>query len=180
MNIRVLMLGVAASVVMASGAQAADLLLPAPPQVIVEDIAFALEGPYVGVQGGANFDAGGAAGLIGVVAGVNFAASDSIFLGAEAEFNAMNPFFGATAYDVLISGKIGAMVTDDIAVYAKGGVGALSTVVGGAGVYQVGGGIEFGVTENVSLRGELMYYDDFSGVALAPGGKATVGILFHF
>jgi outer membrane immunogenic protein len=180
MNIRVLMLGVASSVVLASGAQAADLLLPAPAEVIVNDIAFGLEGPYVGLQGGATFDNGGAAGLIGVVAGVNFAASDAIFLGAEVELNANSPYFGSLAVDALVSGKIGAMVTDDVAVYAKGGIGALSTVIGGAGVYQIGAGVEFAVTDDVSLRGELMYYDDFSGVNLAAGGKATVGVLFHF
>jgi outer membrane immunogenic protein len=194
---RSLMLGVAAAGLMVSGAQAADLLLPAAPEVIYDDVAFSFEGFYIGIQGGAFFTDGyggfdHTAGLVGIVAGANFLVSDAILAGLEFQGDV---FFGGNdgddssfgAVDALILGRIGALVTDEVLVYAAGGVG----IVGGtgfevgtsddtAGFYALGGGVEVAVTDNLGVRGEVLYKHLFNDQdASGSGVQATLGLLWH-
>ena len=195
---RSLMLGVAAAGLMASGAQAADLLLPADPVMVYDDIAFSFEGFYIGVQGGAFFtdDFGGlnhTAGVIGIVAGANFLVSDAILAGLEFQGDV---YFGGVeggdngfnAADALILARIGALVTDEVLVYAAAGVG----LVGGTGFdpvgndtggyWAAGGGVEVAVTDNLGVRGEVLYKHLFEDTDIdldGSGVQATLGLLWH-
>lgn len=195
---RTLMLGVAAAGLMISGAQAADpVLLPADPVMIYDDIAFSFEGFYIGVQGGGFFtdnfgDFDHTAGLIGIVAGANFLVSDAILAGLEFQGDV---YFGGntasssgfSAADALILGRVGALVTDEVLIYAAAGVG----LIGGTGFapasetgayYAIGGGAEVAVTDNLGIRGEVLYKHLFNNTTTGIDGsgvQATLGLLWH-
>src|SRR5690606_10497429 len=80
--------------------------------------------------------------------------------------------------------RVGAVVTDSALVYAIGGVGINNNGATSEGVYQLGGGVEFAVTDAVTVRGELVGQGDFSNAgatdAFFETAKATVGVLYHF
>jgi outer membrane immunogenic protein len=204
MKITALMAGVAAAALMVSGAQAADLILPTEPAPVFESNSFDFEGFYLGVQGGGVFFNGGGAGLVGVVAGANFAVSDAFLLGAEIQSNlyfgedfagelvtADDNTFGA--WDVAAIAKAGAVLTDGVFVYGLAGVGfANDTNEDGSDddnntYWTAGAGVEFAVSDSFSLRTEAAYVRNFDD-ALATdddgfdeaAGKFTVGALWHF
>ncbi|MDB5505669.1 MAG: hypothetical protein JWR75_307 [Devosia sp.] len=184
---------------------------PAMLDPIYESPMFDFEGLYVGVQGGAFFplkngDAGSSfgsidhtAGLIGLVAGANFLVTDMFLAGLEVQGNFL--FGGNTtssdevsvaaisgagyAAEGLILGKLGVVLTDNVLAYAAAGVGVMGGNAFGdnsGAFYAVGGGLEFGVTDNLGLRGEVLYRhlfnDQASGVS-GHGLSATVGLIFH-
>src|SRR5688572_24097294 len=77
-----LMLGVAAAALLSTGAQAADLLMPA--NQIYDSALFDFEGFYVGATGSLGaFPGPGGNGMIGVVVGTNFTVTDAILAGVE-------------------------------------------------------------------------------------------------
>ena len=199
------MLGAVALGIMGSAAQAADLILP--PAIldpIYESPMFDFEGLYIGVQGGAFFPLANGqttaefgsgtinhtAGLIGLVAGVNFMATDMFLVGVEIQgnvlFGGQSPVVsGGYAAEGLILGKLGVVLTDNVLIYAAGGFG----VMGGPDFgptsgtyYAVGGGLEFGVTDSLGIRGEVLYKHLINNPAAAPsdaGMSATIGLLYH-
>lgn len=173
---RSLMIGVAGAALMSTGAMAADLYVPQTPVPIYEDHGFSFEGAYVGVTGGGAFTQGAAYGTLGVVAGVNFAVSDPIVAGLEFEADAVfNTQFG-TIGNVAARGHLGALVTDNVMIYALAGIGSVFTPTAQA-YGEIGAGVEFGVADNISIRGEVAYLRAFNG---NDAGRATAGILFHF
>ena len=186
---RSLMIGVAGAALMSTGAMAADLYVPETPAPIYEEAGVGFEGLYVGVTGGAAFTQDDGFGTFGVVAGVNFAVADPIVAGLEVALDGVylgDDFVDETIGNAAVRAHLGAMVTDNVMVYALAGVGVLFNGEEGddgddnsLGYGEIGAGVEFGVTDNVSIRGELAYLRGFEGDDTS-AGRATAGVLFHF
>ena len=166
-----LLAGAALAVSISSAASAADLLAPADP--IYSSQLFDFEGLYIGATGGGAVAGGGGYGTLGVVVGANFAVSDGIVAGVEFQGDTYWNGGGYAAYDALALGRIGGFVSDNTMLYGDLGAG----VVNGAAVYAFGAGVELGLAEQVSVRGELQGLGNFG--ASPSIGKATVGLLFH-
>ncbi|WP_375450993.1 outer membrane protein [uncultured Devosia sp.] len=205
MFVRSLSLGVAAAALLSSGAMAADLFIPTTPEPIYEAAGFSWDGLYAGVQAGGLFsdvDVVDGAGLvtdeditfgaIGAHVGVNFTVADPIILGAELQGNYLfNSDADISAGEFLALGRVGAVVTDQVLVYAAGGFGMqfsddiiYSDGDDSTGIYALGGGVEFAVTDAVSIRGEVLgigYLDDGDDEDdFFDAARATVGVSYHF
>ena len=186
MAIRSLLLGASIAVVASVGAQAADLIIPTTPEPIYEAAGFSWDGLYAGIEAGGIFaDDVDTTGLVGGIVGVNFTVADPIVIGVELQADYLF-LDGDDAGLVLALGRVGAVVTDSVLVYAAGGVG---TSVGGEGdddeegVYALGAGVEVALTDSVSLRGEVLglgSFDDDANDDFFDAAKATVGVFYHF
>jgi len=163
-----------------SAAMAADLYVPETPAPIVESAGVGFEGLYAGVQLGGYFEENSDTRVfIGGVIGYNFASSP-LLAGVELQGNYYfeNDDFYA-AGEILALGKLGFVVTDNLAVYATGGVGYVWEDGGDDySEYALGVGAEFKVTDDMSIRGDILGigYDE-DGLEAA---RATVGVLWHF
>ncbi|MGV8830759.1 MAG: outer membrane protein [Devosia sp.] len=189
MFVRSLYLGVAAAALLAGGAQAADLIIPTAPMPIYEAAGFSWEGLYAGVNvGGVFTNANGLTNMtksvsnlsLGGAVGVNFIAYDPILLGLEVQGDYV---FSEDAGTFLALARVGAVVTDQVMIYAAGGVGMTSRAGTSESIYALGGGVEVAVTDAVSVRGEVLGLGDFSNAAgdqFFDGAKATVGVFYHF
>ena len=192
MFVRSLSLGVAAAALLAGGAQAADLIIPTTPQPIYEAAGFDWEGLYVGVRAGGQFVGADAStyagypinstsGVLGAAVGVNFIPVDPFLIGAEVTGDYIwTPMFSTGEFFANL--RAGAVVTDQVLVYAIGGLGTNNRTGFSQGVYQLGAGVELAVTDSVTVRGELVGQGDFDGAAdpFFEGAKATVGVFYHF
>src|SRR6218665_3936105 len=88
MNLQKTLMAGAALALMCGSVQAADLLMPA--DLIYDSALFTFEGFYVGGTAGLGaFPGTGGVGMIGVVAGANFALTDAIFTGVEFQGDAL-------------------------------------------------------------------------------------------
>ncbi|MET3897081.1 outer membrane immunogenic protein [Devosia sp. UYZn731] len=188
MFVRSLSLGVAAVALLSSGAMAADLIIPTTPQPIYESAGFSWDGLYAGVEAGGVFadDVAGVSnsrGLVGAVVGVNFTVADPIVLGVELQGDYLfeNDNVGDAGL-FLALGHVGAVVTDQVLVYAAGGFGAITQNGDSSGVYALGAGVDFAVTDNVSIRGEILGLGNFddNNNDFFDAAKATVGVFYHF
>ena len=191
MFVRSLSLGVAAAALLVGGAQAADLIIPTTPQPIYEAAGFDWDGLYAGVNlGGVFTNANGLNNLdlntsqfsIGGAVGVNFTVADPIIVGLEVQGDYVFQN-GDDAGLFLALARVGAVVTDQVLVYAAGGVGLTTGNGTNNGIYALGGGVEVAVTDAVSVRGEVLGLGDFSntgGDQFFDGAKATVGVFYHF
>ncbi|MFK4809226.1 outer membrane protein [Devosia sp. ZW T5_3] len=188
MFVRSLSLGVAAAALLVGGAQAADLIIPTTPAPIYEAAGFSWDGLYAGVQGGGEFWDGDTYGILGAHVGVNFIVADPILLGLEgtAEYVWNDDIDSA---EFFINGRVGAIVTDSVLVYALVGAGVENIDGRGVGiddnqgVYQLGAGVELAVTDSVTVRGQVVgygYFDDAVGNDFFDAAKATVGVSYHF
>jgi outer membrane immunogenic protein len=196
MFVRSLAIGVSAAALMVGGAQAADLIIPTTPQPVYTAAGFDWEGLYVGARIGGQFigsndyaenfvDNDETYGVVGAAVGVNFIPVDPILLGVEV--TADYQWGGAvvdTSSEFFANLRVGAIVTDNALVYALAGVGINNTDLGGSvGVYQFGAGVEFAVTDAVTVRGEIVGQGDFDDTApdaFFESAKATVGVFYHF
>jgi outer membrane immunogenic protein len=192
MFVRSLSLGVAAVALLAGGAQAADLIIPTTPQPIYESAGFDWDGLYAGIELGGLFNGSPAVGtqpasttqgVVGGVVGVNFTVADPVIIGLEVQ----GDYVWGSAADAglfLALARVGAVLTDEVLVYASGGVGVINRAGTSEGVYALGGGVEFAVTDSVSIRGEVLGLGDFSNAGptdnFFESAKATVGIFYHF
>jgi outer membrane immunogenic protein len=92
--------------------------------------------------------------------------------------------------EFLVLGRLGAVVTDQVLVYAAAGVGyqfsddvVFANGDDNIGIFALGGGVEFAVTDAVSLRGEILGIGDFEDNGnddFFNGARATVGVSYHF
>lgn len=169
---RTLLAGAALAVSMTGSAFAADLLIDTPADPIYDTALFDFEGLYVGGTAGGAFN-GGAFGTLGVVVGANFAVTDGIIAGVEFQGDTYWNGGGFAAYDALALGRVGGFVADNAMLYADLGAGVLS----GTPVYAFGGGVELGMTDQLSVRGDIQGLGAFGGMPSA--AKATVGLLWH-
>ncbi|WP_152658747.1 outer membrane protein [Devosia chinhatensis] len=198
MFVRSLVLGVSAAALMVGGAQAADLIIPTTPEPIYTPAGFDWEGLYVGARVGGQFigtqdygvvGAGTAftAGVVGAAVGVNFIPVDPILLGVEvtADYGWNNASLVQPTGEFFANLRAGAVVTDSALVYALAGVGVATgnNAANTVGLYQLGGGVEFAVTDAITVRGEVVGQGDFSSVgtdSFFESTKATVGVFYHF
>jgi outer membrane immunogenic protein len=74
------------------------------------------------------------------------------------------------------------VVADAALLYALGGMGFHTNDGNYIGLYQMGGGVEFAVTDSISLRGEVVGQGSFTTnlVRFFDSAKATVGVSYHF
>ena len=165
-----LLAGAAMALSMVSAANAADLLKPADP--IYSSPLFNFEGLYLGGSAGGALN-GTAYGTLGVVVGANFAVTDGILAGVEFQGDTYWNGGGYAAYDALALGRVGGFVSDNAMLYGDLGVG----VVNSTAVYALGGGVEFGLTDSLGVRGDLQGIGNFG--AFPSVAKATVGLLWH-
>src|SRR5690606_36453890 len=133
-----------------------------------------------------NVDPSTTYGVIGAAVGVNFIPVDPVLLGVEVTADYLwNSSAGVTdSSEFFANLRAGAIVTDNALIYALAGVGFNNPDVGGSeGVYQIGGGVEFAVTDAITVRGEIVGQGDFAGGAgdeFFETAKATVGVFYHF
>jgi outer membrane immunogenic protein len=189
MFVRSLTLGVAAVALLSSGAFAADLIIPTTPQPIYESAGFSWDGLYAGVEAGGLFSDNGAGdtdtrGLVGAIVGVNFTVADPIVLGVELQGDYVfeSDLGDDDAGMFLALGHVGAVVTDQVLVYAAGGFGVVGVNGDSNGIYALGAGVDFAVTDNVSVRGEILGLGNFDDANddFFDSAKATVGVFYHF
>ena len=177
----------AAMFLVGGAAQAADLIIPSTPVPIYETGGFSWEGLYAGVRGSlSTYGDNGAAqvgfGQVGAAVGVNFIPADPILLGLEVtgDYYWNNTTSGSAFYANI---KAGAIVTDPVLIYAIAGIGVDTAAGVSTGMYQVGGGVEFAVTDAITVRGEAVAQGDFTGGAgdnLFEGATGTIGLFYHF
>ena len=166
-----LLAGAALAVLTVSAAPAADLLIDTPADPIYSSPLFDFEGLYIGATGGGAYT-GTLFGTLGVVVGANFAVTDGLIAGVE--FQGDTYWSGGfAAYDALALGRIGGFVSDNAMLYGDLGAGVLN----GAPVYAFGGGVELGLTDQISVRGDLQGLGVFGGTPSV--AKATAGLLWH-
>ena len=165
-TLKIALLASVAAVGFGSAAMAADLIVMDP---MVEEIAtgFDWDGPYVNIS--AYGGIGAAAGVTGTI-GVG-GTSDSFYYGAEltgAYVWPLNTF--ALEGDV----RLGFLVSDDVLLYGLAGLGT----VGGVLPYGIlGAGMEFAVTDTMSIRAQ--YQADIFGPGDV-GHFGKIGLSWYF
>jgi len=193
MFVRSLSLGVAAAALMVGGAHAADLIIPTTPQPIYQAAGFDWEGMYAGVRVGGQFTGTNVPGfanqinnttygVVGAAVGVNFIPVDPILIGAEVTGDYLWGNNVTSSSEFFANLRVGAVVTDAALVYAIGGLGVSNANNVSTGVFQLGGGVEFAVTDAVTVRGELVGQGNLNnnGGDFFKAAKATVGVFYHF
>ena len=162
---------------------AADLLIPTTPEPIYEAGGFGWEGLYAGVRGGGQWFTAATYGVVGGVVGFNYLATDSILLGAEVTGDyTWTDVANSGGGEFFLNARGGVVVTDAALIYALGGMGFFTRDNNYIGLYQLGGGVEFAVTDAVTLRGELVGQGSFTTNIgrFFDSAKATVGVSYNF
>ena len=168
-SLKLALLATAAVAALSSAAAAADLIVDVPIEEPVIDNSFSFDGPYIGafVQGQTNPNAFG----MGVNFGVN-ALMDSLLIGGEFEAAVLT----GPNYSGQFTGKVGGLVSDNAIIYAYSGLGSRTPT---SWYVPIGIGAEVGVSDNVSIKGEVQYNWDLTAAA-DNSLAAKVGLNFHF
>jgi outer membrane immunogenic protein len=168
-SVKVALLATAASAAFSGAAFAADLIMDVPEAPAVVDNSFTWDGAYFGafVSGQDVPSALGA----GIVVGVN-KSTDSLLFGGELE----GQYLAGGNWAALADGRLGVFVADNAVLYGLAGIG--TDTVNGTFV-PVGAGVEFGLTDNVSLRAQYQYNWDISNAAES-SNVVKVGVNWHF
>jgi outer membrane immunogenic protein len=183
MKLRTALLAAAATTLLAGAANAADAIgiVPAPaPVTPVYDSVYNWDGFYAGVSVGAinDIDDDETNWTVGVQAGVN-AGFDFFLVGAEVAIDA------AFDDDIYAYGSIlaraGVLLGDPLLVYGAVGYGSDFGADEVGHHILAGGGLEFKVTEEVSVRGQYLYgWDQADEATTSDIHKFTVGANFQF
>ena len=168
-SLKLALLATAAVAALSSAAAAADLIVDVPIEEPVIDNSFSFDGPYIGafVQGQTNPNAFG----LCVNFGVN-ALMDSLLIGGEFEAAVLT----GPNYSGQFTGKVGGLVSDNAIIYAYSGLGSRTPT---SWYVPIGIGAEVGVSDNVSIKGEVQYNWDLTAAA-DNSVAAKVGLNFHF
>lgn len=143
---------------------------------VAKGAGFDWNGFYAGVFGDGRDTAAGTQFGLGISAGIN-AQFDFYLLGAEVAVRGIaGSNVGETIYGQIL-GRAGLVITDDALVYAAGGYGIDFGAPSESDVL-VGGGVEFAVSDSVTLRGQ--YLHTFPTQAGDAGDQFSVGAAFHF
>lgn len=149
------------------------------------------DGGYAGLEYGMHYNAAGnffpdvgfgahiTRGHIGGFAGWNFKLVDDavdIVAGVEGQADFLFDTSGDTGVEALGLARLGVVPVDGLMVYAAGGGG----IVNGKPAYAIGGGAEYALWGNASVRAEALALG-----ALAPAGaitavKGSLGAVWHF
>lgn len=142
---------------------------------LVETNAMDWNGFYAGVMGAMRADAGGADFGAGLVAG-GITTYDFFVLGGEVAAYGLTDGTNTAGYGQVLA-RGGVLVTENILAYATAGYGL--DLSAGTGEALVGGGLELGVTDSLSLRAQYL-----RGVPVNGGGSGSdqfsLGAVFHF
>lgn len=142
----------------------------------VTDTEFDWNGFYAGVYGVTQTSpAGGTQFGLGIDLGVN-ARFEFVLVGAEVAVHGLGGGAGTGTYAQAL-GRAGIAATNDLIVFAAGGVGTDIGPVGGTDAL-IGGGVELALTDAVSLRGQ--YLHGFAITGGNPKNQVSVGANFHF
>ena len=142
---------------------------------LYDSAAFDWNGFYAGIYGVVGGEVGANPGIgAGVNAGVN-AQFDFYLVGAEVAVAGIDGDLGQAGYAQML-GRAGLVVADDVLLYGAGGYGIdLGTAQDSL---LLGGGIEVGVTDNVSMRAQyLQAFPDGGGQQTY---QFSLGANFHF
>ena len=143
---------------------------------VAEGNGFDWTGFYAGVYGVGQ--SGSVSGLqygAGLALGANLAI-DFFLIGGEVAVHGLLGGTGGTAYAQAVA-RGGVLVTDDVAVYAAGGYG----INVGAPLEDqalLGGGVEFAVADDVSLRAQYLHGFPITGANAV--NQVTLGANLHF
>lgn len=119
---------------------------------------------------------------MGGFAGYSHALNDLFRAGIEAQLGVNYDTSGDAGLDALALARVGVVPMEGIHAYAAGGLG----LVEGKGAYAFGGGVEYALWGQASLRGEALILGRMDG---APGltgvsgpttSKVTIGTVWHF
>lgn len=119
---------------------------------------------------------------MGGFAGYDHALNDMFRAGVEVHLGVNYDTSGDAGFDALALGRLGVVPTQGVHAYAAGGLG----LVEGQGAYAFGGGVEYALWGNASVRGEALILGRLDG---APGltgvtgpstSKVTIGTVWHF
>ena len=170
------------------GAMAADAITTLPPAPVAQvpvfdEPGFDWAGFYAGVNVGGenNIDTDTTNFTLGGQVGANFV-YDYFLLGAELGVDAVFDEDETYATGEIL-GRAGVIVTDNILAYGALGYDTDFDAAEGAGEHILaGGGIEFAVTDNVSVDGRYLYGWEQSGAAdpASDVHKFSIGANFHF
>jgi outer membrane immunogenic protein len=171
---------IAALIAVAPGAAgAADPLvvgLSTDKALALTDTQFDWNGFYAGVYGVTQVSAAdGTQFGLGLDLGVN-ARIEFVLVGAEVAVHGLGGGAGQSAY-VQTLGRAGVVATDEVVLYAAGGLGVEVGPAGGTDAL-VGAGVELGVTDEVTLRGQ--YLHGFAITGANQKNQVTLGANFHF
>lgn len=138
--------------------------------------SFDWSGFYAGVYGVTQSSAerDGSVG-IGIEAGVN-ATFDFFLVGGEVALHGLTADTIDTAYGQ-VTGRGGVLVTDQLLAFVSAGYSAELTGTGEAGVL-AGGGLEFALSNDVSVSAE--YMREFAIEGDNPSDQFSLGAKFHF
>lgn len=165
----------AVATALSTTAQAADLGTPDPAMAYASP-AFDWTGFYagLGVTGGMFNPSGNTVGSIGVVAGANVQV-DSFVLGAEAMFGFYRVSTGSQGWIVNGEVRAGYLLADEVLLYAALAGKGYSA---GARYAGIGAGVEFAVTDDISVDFEAVYYPWSNNASTQFDVAASV--LWHF
>lgn len=163
----------------AGGAAAADAIaIPLSTEEAMpthEQGGFDWGGFYAGIYGALDVGPTDLERGIGVQAGVN-AQIDFYLVGAEVAVTGMAGSVGDSSYGQIL-GRAGLVATDNALVYAAGGYGIDLGTPSEQDIL-LGGGVEFAVTDSVSLRAQYLHGFPLDGAD--SGDQITFGANFHF
>lgn len=179
--IRALIIGSAATLALATTANAADFYSPMTPEPIYAAGGFDWSGGYAGLLGGGVFADSTTNAAAGAFVGYNMIIADPILLGAEITYT-YDWTEGYHSTKIMGSARLGAVVTDSVLVYGLAGVGLWATNLPDQGyAYELGGGVELAVTDSISVRGEVVGVGMFEDSGdFFDWTRASVGIAYHF
>lgn len=130
---------------------------------------FDWDGFYTGVYGGGVPMGDETSWNAGIFTGVNVTVDTAVF-GIEAQLGA--DIADETSLDALVLGK-GGMSLGTTLVYATAGTGLVSGDLG----YAVGGGADYGFTDYMSVRGEVLGTGEWG--SMPEDMRITAGVAFH-
>ena len=119
---------------------------------------------------------------MGGFAGITYAPTDLVRAGVEGQLAVNYDTSGDIGLDVLALGRLGIVPTTGVMAYAAGGLG----LVEGQGAYAFGGGVEYALWGDASLRGEALLLGrldgqpGLTGVSGPTTSKVTIGTVWHF
>ncbi len=172
---RKLLLTIAASTLMATGALAADPVMTIEPAYIESSSGFDWDGFYMGIGIlGASFTPAASLGQIDFIAGANFTNGDMLF-GLEGWLGFARDNLAIDEWGGGIEARAGYLITPEALLYVSGGGQFYN---GGSQYGTIGAGMEFAVTDNVSLDLEYKYWG-WSNTAFT-GHSIGASALWHF
>lgn len=139
------------------------------------DTGFDWSGFYAGIFGSGQKEASGTGYGLGAVAGMN-SQINFYLVGAEVAVEGLGGDSQNNAYAQVV-GRGGIVVTDQVLLYGAAGYGSNFSAPTDNHML-LGGGVEFAVSDNVSLRGQYLYGRPLNGNDSVQ--QVTLGANFHF